>query len=131
MTEEGRRKLMDTCDKVLMIYRTLMNDQKFYLTNGVSVTDPKFYREVERVLYDIIDLENEVKRQSDLLRDQQEEIERLKDEKERAIRDIDLYVVDAENDVKTPTRTGKGYCVGLKHGLQIAKEILQGIRNHG
>ena len=67
----------------------------------------------------------------ELLKDQQAEIERLKEEKERAIRDIDLYIADAESDAKTPPRTGKGYSVGLGYGLLIAKEILQGIRNHG
>ena len=80
MTEEGRKKLMDTCDKVLMIDGTLMSDPKFYLTNGVSVSDPKFYQEVERVLYDIIDLENEIKKKNDLLKEQQERIKVLEDE---------------------------------------------------
>lgn len=66
-----------------------------------------------------------------VIREQQAEIERLKEEKERAIRDIDLYIADAESDAKTPPRTGKGYSVGLGYGLLIAKEILQGIRKHG
>lgn len=67
----------------------------------------------------------------ELIENQQAEIERLKEEKERAIRDIDLYIADAESDAKTPQRTGKGYSVGLGYGLLIAKEILQGIRKHG
>lgn len=66
-----------------------------------------------------------------VISEQQATIERLKEEKERAIRDIDLYIADAESDAKTPPRTGKGYSVGLGYGLLIAKEILQGIRNHG
>lgn len=67
----------------------------------------------------------------ELLKSQQAEVEKWEDEKKRAIRDIDLYIADAESDAKTPQRTGKGYSVGLGYGLLIAKEILQGIRKHG
>ena len=59
------------------------------------------------------------------------EIDRLKAEKTKAIENIDLNIADAKSDAKMPSRTGKGYSVGLYHGLLIAKEILQGIRNHG
>ena len=55
----------------------------------------------------------------------------LNKKRKRAIRDIDLYIADAEKDAKILSRMGNGYYIGLKHGLQIAKEILQGIRNHG
>lgn len=54
MTEEGRNKLLNTCNRVLMF-------------NGASVRDPKFYSEVQRIIYDNIQLENEVKRLKDLL----------------------------------------------------------------
>ena len=60
----------------------------------------------------------------ELLKEQQEQ-------KEKWIRDINLYIADAEDSAKNPVRCGKGYAVGLSYGLNIAKEILQGIRNHG
>ena len=59
-----------------------------------------------------------------LLKEQQEQ-------KEKWIRDIDLYIADAEGEAKNPVRCGKGYAVGLSYGLNIAKEIIEGKRNHG
>lgn len=61
----------------------------------------------------------------ELLKEQQAEIDRLKGEKEKAIRDIDLYIADLKED------EGATYFRGTIYGLTIAKEILQGIRNHG
>ena len=61
----------------------------------------------------------------ELLKEQQEQ-------KEKWIRDIDLYIADAEDSAKNPAvRSGKGYAVGLSYGLTIAKEIIEGKRNHG
>ena len=59
-----------------------------------------------------------------MLKEQQEQ-------KEKWIRDIDLYIADAEEAVINPVRNGKGYAVGLSYGLNIAKEIIEGKRNHG
>lgn len=67
----------------------------------------------------------------EIIRELKAENEQLKYEKEKAIRDIGLYIADAEEDARTPSRIGKGYYVGEHHGLQIAKEIVEGIRNHG
>ena len=61
---------------------------------------------------------------AELLKDQQEQ-------KAKWIRDIDLYIADAEDSAKRPIRNGKGYAVGLCYGLNIAKEIIEGKRNHG
>ena len=61
----------------------------------------------------------------ELLKEQQEQ-------KEKWIRDIDLFIADAEDSAKNPAvRSGKGYAVGLSYGLTIAKEIIEGKRNHG
>ena len=61
----------------------------------------------------------------ELLKEQQEQ-------KEKWIRDIDLYIADAEDSAKNPAvRSAKGYAVGLSYGLNIAKEIIEGKRNHG
>ena len=49
----------------------------------------------------------------------------LNEEKEKAVRDIDLYIVDVKED------EGVAYFRGTIYGLTSAKEILQGIRNHG
>lgn len=100
----------------LMLALEQSNASNEYLNNSVSELG-----ETINILKD------EIKR----LEEQQAEIEKLEDEKKRAIIDIDLYIADAESDAKTPQRTGKGYSVGLGHGLLIAKEILQGIRKHG
>ena len=67
--------------------------------------------------------------------DEQPTIELLKaqqEQKEKWIRDIDLYIADAEDSAKNPVvRSAKGYAVGLSYGLNIAKEIIEGKRNHG
>ena len=60
----------------------------------------------------------------ELLKEQQEQ-------KEKWIRDIDLYIADAEDGAKNSVRGGKVYAVGLSYGLNIAKEIIEGKRNHG
>ena len=66
-----------------------------------------------------------------VINEQQAEIDRLKAEKDKAIKNIDLYIADAEADAKIPLRVGKGYSVGLGYGLLMAKEILEGTRCHG
>lgn len=59
-------------------------------------------------------------------------LKQKQEQKEKWIRDIDLYIADAEDSVKNPVvRSGKGYAVGLSYGLNIAKEIIEGKRNHG
>ena len=59
-------------------------------------------------------------------------LEEQQEQKEKWIRDIDLYIADAEDSAKNPAaRSAKGYAVGLSYGLNIAKEIIDGKRNHG
>ena len=59
-------------------------------------------------------------------------LKKQKEQKEKWIRDIDLYIADAEDSAKNPAvRSEKGYAVGLSYGLNIAKEIIEGKRNHG
>ena len=60
------------------------------------------------------------------------ELEEQQEQREKWIRDIDLYIADAEDSAKNPAvRSAKGYAVGLSYGLNIAKEIIEGKRNHG
>lgn len=49
----------------------------------------------------------------------------------KAIRDIDLYIADIQDDLKKPSRSMRNYERGMCYGLSMAKEILEGKRNHG
>lgn len=78
-----------------------------------------------------VDLLNDQAQKIGELEDQQAENERLKEEKQRAIRDIDLHIDDCRKELHSTFSKEKGYQLGIKRGLIIAKEILQGTRNHG
>ena len=58
MTKQREKEIMDACDSVLMY------DQD-------SVKDTKFYQDVERIIYDRIDMEKEIDRLNELLKEQQ------------------------------------------------------------
>ena len=49
----------------------------------------------------------------------------------KAARDIDLYITDIQDDLKKPSRSMRNYERGMCYGLSMAKEILEGKRNHG
>lgn len=67
-----------------------------------------------------------------MLKDTLEMLKEQQEQKEKWIRDIDLYIADAEDSAESPwVRVAKGYAVGLSWGLNIAKEIIEGKRNHG
>ena len=60
MTEQERRKILHDCNRVLML-------------GEPSINDPKFYQNVERLFYDYIDLNKNIK-------NKQAEIDRLKEQ---------------------------------------------------
>lgn len=78
------------------------------------------------------DIDPDRERFQPILNDALEALKELQELKGNWILDIDLYIADAEDSAKNPaTRSAKGYAVGLSYGLNIAKEIIEGKRNHG